>query len=966
MYDAFISYSRRDTRFAAKLERDLERYRPPKDTDLRKRRLRVFRDVQDISGNQLGSALKKAIRDSQYLIVICSPQSYASEWVGMEIETFLEHHEIDKLIPLLVGGRPNREIDVDDDVRDYAFHEVLCEHLDDPLAPDFRPHARETWSEKRERLLEARFQVLATLLGVSKESLIRRQRRRTWRLTALTIMGMAGLSTAFGWLAYVNAQNAAEARQQRDLAEERLRISRSRELAAASMQVLADSPYQGVSLALDADEIAYTSEAEQALRRALAENHLFAEITSSEFAVSQGSGRFAYFDVESEEIVVLDLGSMQTVWKIETMTASNLALSDDGQRLAFSNHFSGDIEVWDVNGDTRIAKWAGSAVELAFSHNGKRLLQREENTILVSDLATGQLWRLDNVGDPGIVAMDPSGREVLIDKGLYFDGFEHSGNLDGVSQLWDVDTGTRLDLRVPNSSVTAAAYSPDGNRLAVGTENGQVCVQARVDPDNWHCIPALTGWITDLSFSRDGKRIAITSTDGGAGAINLHSGESVQTLEPHSRVALVSRFSPDARYLLSAGADGTAHWTDAQSGEVVVRLGGGYGAPITDVLAHETGRSITIDFDGNAIVWDERLRGERVDLQGHSLSVSGMSFSPDGKYLATTGLDALVHIWDTRSGAIVNTITPGQLVGVTFSRRPARLFLPGPFSLGILDWQTGEYLAALKAHPDAVEASAWFYAESPDGALIAVSDGEWTTVYDADSFATVLSLPKRAHLDRTVGVSFFSDGERLLTSASANTVGVWDTSTGELLSELDAGDPVVDASAAPDGKWILIATASDLQLWDLTTNSLRRRSDASMVIDRIFEAPTGDYVAVRGSDEQDVGAVGQCRLTIWKLPQLERTAAPAGDFCLISFGPQVELAVTSGLVFRLDNGEVIADLGPSVEAILSPTGDTLATSYDTTVQLYDRAAFAPIDELRALAVQKLGNKNKKGDVRINR
>ena len=107
VYDAFISYSRKDEVFAERLERRLERYRPPGGLSCGNRRLNVFRDIQDLVGSDLSDSIKRSLRASSHLIVICSPNSRASPWVGREIDVFMEQGTSDAIIPVLVSGRPN-------------------------------------------------------------------------------------------------------------------------------------------------------------------------------------------------------------------------------------------------------------------------------------------------------------------------------------------------------------------------------------------------------------------------------------------------------------------------------------------------------------------------------------------------------------------------------------------------------------------------------------------------------------------------------------------------------------------------------------------------------------------------------------------------------------------------------------------------------------------------------------------
>src|SRR5688572_2180373 len=94
-YSAFISYSRRDARFARSLHRQLEGYRLPRrgaahpgsDRAPHARLRPIFRDEEEFCASyDLSGAVREAIAQSDFLIVVCSPNSAASKWVGLEIE----------------------------------------------------------------------------------------------------------------------------------------------------------------------------------------------------------------------------------------------------------------------------------------------------------------------------------------------------------------------------------------------------------------------------------------------------------------------------------------------------------------------------------------------------------------------------------------------------------------------------------------------------------------------------------------------------------------------------------------------------------------------------------------------------------------------------------------------------------------------------------------------------------------
>ena len=136
-YDAFISYSRRDIEFVRLLHKALISYRPPRDLPVPQRTLRVFRDETDFHGPEYHASLSSNLQASAALIVVCSPNSAASEYVGDEIARFANGREQPQIITILLDGIPNNEAKPEESAR-RAFHEQLIQRLPIPLAAEFR------------------------------------------------------------------------------------------------------------------------------------------------------------------------------------------------------------------------------------------------------------------------------------------------------------------------------------------------------------------------------------------------------------------------------------------------------------------------------------------------------------------------------------------------------------------------------------------------------------------------------------------------------------------------------------------------------------------------------------------------------------------------------------------------------------------------------------------------------------
>lgn len=111
-YTAFISYNSRDDHWARWLQRKLEQYQLPTkikremNDESRQNRFRIFRYRSDLNTVSLSNGLASELDEARWLIVICSPYSACSEWVGREIAHFVSTGRKDHIIPFIVSGSP--------------------------------------------------------------------------------------------------------------------------------------------------------------------------------------------------------------------------------------------------------------------------------------------------------------------------------------------------------------------------------------------------------------------------------------------------------------------------------------------------------------------------------------------------------------------------------------------------------------------------------------------------------------------------------------------------------------------------------------------------------------------------------------------------------------------------------------------------------------------------------------------
>ena len=193
-FDAFISYSHRDLSWGNWLQKKLETFQIPKDLTPDRpsdKRLRIFRDQTDLSGTELQESLRKNLRESRYLIVICSPASAASGWVNEEILYFASLGRRDKIIPFIVDGEPNS-----DEPGMECFPEGLRE------SEDFTPlgaNVREIGKDK------AYLKLVSILLDVRFGRLVDREKQRRIRTAIVTTLTASVIAIVGGVLLWQNS-----------------------------------------------------------------------------------------------------------------------------------------------------------------------------------------------------------------------------------------------------------------------------------------------------------------------------------------------------------------------------------------------------------------------------------------------------------------------------------------------------------------------------------------------------------------------------------------------------------------------------------------------------------------------------------------------------------------------------------------------------------------------------------------
>ncbi|MDR1149264.1 MAG: WD40 repeat domain-containing protein [Spirochaetaceae bacterium] len=338
---------------------------------------------------------------------------------------------------------------------------------------------------------------------------------------------------------------------------------------------------------------------------------------------------------------------------------------------------------------------------------------------------------------------------------------------------------------------------------------------SRKRKEGWRELCVLKGHtdkVCSMSWSPDGRRIASGSGDNTVRIWDAESGRELRTLTGHNRFVYHVVWSPDGRRIASESYMTIKIW-DAESGRELRT------PKEVDSVAWTPDRrriaSAGSRYKEPIKIWDAESGRKLRTLKGHHSFVYYMTWSPDGRRIASKSRDKTVKIWDAESGRELRTLK--EVDSVAWSPDGRRIASGSEDNtIKIWDAENWRELLTLKGHTDKVYSVGW----SPDGRRIASGSGDNTVrIWDAENWRELRTLT--GHNSYVDYVAWSPDGRRIASGSYYNKndpFKIWDAENGRELLTLNKGNSSVAWS--PDGRRIA-SRSSDrtIKIWDAESGS---------------------------------------------------------------------------------------------------------------------------------------------------
>jgi WD40 repeat protein len=468
---------------------------------------------------------------------------------------------------------------------------------------------------------------------------------------------------------------------------------------------------------------------------------------------------------------------------------------------------NGEVIIWNLARKffLKSSRHRDEVYVVKFSPDGKWIATGgADSTVRVSEALTGQERQVLTHGDwVEDIAFSPDGSWFAV------------ASDDNRVWVWETETGQEKLRLKHDDFVQKVRISNDGRWIASSSFDRTLRIWDAASGGQMMQIP-LEAEGAGLAFNADSTRIVVGDQKGNLSFWDTSYLQArLNTIEfpEYVHEALFSStnewmlVNTDERLVWQFPADQVLEITSTKQGTSIISA---------EALTYDLG----ISSDSKWVVAGERenkrailynLEAGTTSLLNHGAKVLGVDFSSDNLFVATSGDNAKVSLWDVSSGEREFDLeNPSTVFSVAFQPGGVQLAAGMHAKIMIWDTQTQEQVIALLQAGDIDKVE-----YSNDGRWLATASSEGA-IYVWDANANYAGEPMVLRLNGQAQAVTFSPDNRLLAAGGSNGFAyLWDLSIGEEVSRLPHSEAVTSVSFSNDGNLLATVSRKTVQLWDV-------------------------------------------------------------------------------------------------------------------------------------------------------
>ncbi|MBW4620790.1 MAG: PD40 domain-containing protein [Cyanosarcina radialis HA8281-LM2] len=457
-----------------------------------------------------------------------------------------------------------------------------------------------------------------------------------------------------------------------------------------------------------------------------------------------------------------------------------------------------------------------------------------------------------------------------------------AGTFDGLITLWNISTGQKLKtLNGRSRGVHQIQFSPDGQTIAfVGVDDGKIKlwnIQTDKLSPGLPCKSEVRCNETNIYFGTDDRTITYSGDFYDATLWDIKANREIKTIK--GKIGENQFVSPDGKIAASGVAksgNNTVILRDVSTGKILKTLNAqagqlspqslrwknlyGTGSRVNNIGFSPDGKSIVVaSADRTMTLWDSSKGTKLKTFQGLIEWTGSIDFSPNGKLIATTGMDSNnrqseVKLWDISTGKLFKTLIQEPAPSEDGISRQVR-FSPDSQTIAVISsdstvrlWNlsTGQELnipgltnsTPINRPQTFVQKGKIIASKMPDG-RVRKSDRSTGKELEPIYWKKILASD----------VKFSDDGKAIAVVNWDGVKKVRDISTGRELNSLRLDFPFASSIIfSDDDSTIAAATPNGVKVWNASTGKeiITFKGDTNSsddwVIENLFFSPDGNTI----------------------------------------------------------------------------------------------------------------------------